>query len=75
MSEREERAEKRRREWVGEVVSPGAPKGPLYASLSPAERLAAFIELNRRAWLATGGSFEPLARSEWPGEVIDLRAR
>ncbi len=76
VSERERRAEERGATWAGEVVRLGDAKGPLYLELSPTERLAAFIELNRRAWLATGEDWPPpLPRSQWPGEVLDLRNR
>lgn len=76
MSEREERAQQRRETWTAQVVSLGDPKGPLYADLTVAERLAALVELNRRAWAATGqATAPPLSRAEWPGEVLDLRDR
>jgi hypothetical protein len=69
-----ERAARRRAEWTGGVVSPGTPKPRLYDDLTPEERLAALARLNRLAWRAGGGA-EPLAlpRSEWPGEIFELR--
>ena len=72
MSTREERAARRRATWTGEVVPVGTPKAP-HASTSPEERLAALVELNWRAWIATGRSLPaPEPRGSWPGEVFDL---
>ncbi|HEX5660519.1 MAG TPA: hypothetical protein VFX59_25165 [Polyangiales bacterium] len=77
MDEREKRARHRRATWHGEVVQTGQPRAGLYTDLSPAQRLAALIELNERAWLATGSPLPaPLPRAEWPGEVFECaRAR
>ena len=56
------------------MVASGTPKPRLYDDLTPPERLAALARLNRLAWLAATGA-EPLAlpRSEWPGEIYELR--
>ena len=73
MSTAEDGARLRRLQWRGQVVEAGTAKGPLYESLSLVERLQAFAELNRRAWLATGQDWpEPLPRSEWPGQIFEL---
>lgn len=55
------------------MVVAGQPKGRLYASLAPSERLAALARLNWRAWIAGGGAeLPPLARADWPGEIFEI---
>jgi hypothetical protein len=76
MSSREERAARRSAEWNGEVVPAGCPKGRLYDPLTLEQRLAAFTRLNALAWTAAGApSLSPIPRSEWPGEVFEIRRR
>lgn len=76
MSTREERARERRATWQATVVERGQPKRGLYSELSPAERLAALIELNERAWLAGGRALPlPLSRAEWPCEIFECGRR
>ncbi|MCB9519966.1 MAG: hypothetical protein H6698_02200 [Myxococcales bacterium] len=71
MTERSERAQRRRESWVGEVTEPGTAEPALYDGLSAEERLAAFAALNARAWTTAGLlPLPPLPRSEWPGCVF-----
>ena len=74
MDSREERAARRRSEWHGELVSGHPPKRELYASLSHEQRLEAMTRLCARAAEAAGYRFsETTPRSEWPGELFELR--
>jgi hypothetical protein len=75
MSTAEERAARRRAEWTAEVVEPGQRKLPAYSGLGYRERLAAFVELNRRVWNSSGHACAPLARAQWPGEIFEARRR
>jgi hypothetical protein len=69
-----ERAAIRASTWSAEVVGPREPKGASYGPLTIAERLAAFVALNRRAWEASGRRMpEREPRREWPGEILELR--
>lgn|GEM_PF-4554824 len=68
-----ERARERARTWTAAVVVAGTPKPPAYADLTAEERLAAFVELNRRVWETVSGGEPPRTpRAEWPGEILDL---
>ncbi|MBK6915789.1 MAG: hypothetical protein IPH07_00170 [Deltaproteobacteria bacterium] len=76
MPSSDDRAAFRRTHWEGAPIEAGAPKRDLYASLSPAQRLAALAALNRRAWLAAGHATPPpLPRADWPGEVFEIGDR
>jgi len=76
MSSPTERARRRASEWTDAIVEVGAPKGPLYESMTPEQRWTAYVALNERAWLmAHGAAPEPLPRAEWPGEVFELHPR
>lgn len=81
MSTPQERAARRRAEWTGEVVEPRTPKPPLHAGRTPEERLAAFVELNRRvwgeAWNESSGSVEArrAQRGQWAGTLFEIRRR
>lgn len=68
-----ERALRRMSSWSAEVVEAGTPKPRAYDTLSPEDRLRAFVALNQRVWETVYGSGSPRTpRSEWPGEIIDL---
>lgn len=74
MSDRRQRAEARRATWQASVVEAGEPKPTLYSHMTAEARLRAFIQLNRRVWLASGRPLhERTPRSEWPGEVFEIR--
>ena len=76
MASREERAARRRALWSGEVVPARHAKGRLYDSLTPQQRLTAFTRLNELAWAAAGDPPLPsVPRSEWPGEVFEIKRR
>ena len=56
------------------MVEAGEPKGLQYASLSLSERLRAFASLNARVWRAAGYVWPShTSRSEWPGEIFQIR--
>jgi hypothetical protein len=66
------RAERRRREYSGEIVSAGVPKPALYDGLGLAQRLAHMTALSRRLAALSGTAEPPRPRAEWPGEVFRL---
>jgi hypothetical protein len=74
MSEAESRAraERRRREYAGVVVTAGTPKPPLYDELSLLQRLAHMTALTRRLAMLSGTAETPRPRAQWPGEVFHL---
>lgn len=72
MSNGAERARRRRGSWRGAVVPAGAPKPPLYADMSPEQRLMALAALNARVWEAAGLlPLPPLERAQWPGAIVE----
>lgn len=74
MSDRQQRAEARRATWRAAVVEAGEPKPGLYRHMTPEARLQAFLQLNRRVWRALGEPpRERTPRSEWPGEIFEIR--
>lgn len=61
--------------WAGERIEPSSRRlVALYEGLTPEERLSAYAELNRRAWIASGRPWpKPTPRHEWPGEVVRIK--
>lgn len=73
MTDRERRADARRRQWTSEVVVVGDPKDSPTEGLTAEDRLRALAALNVRAWTASGRPWpEPVPRDQWPGEIYEL---
>jgi hypothetical protein len=66
------RAERRRREYAGVVVTAGTPKPALYDELSLLERLAHMTALTQRLAVLSKTAETPRPRAEWPGEIRRL---
>jgi hypothetical protein len=66
------RAERRRREYAGVIVTAGTPKPALYDELSLLQRLAHMTALTQRLAMLSGTAERPRPRAQWPGEVFRL---
>jgi hypothetical protein len=70
--DRARRAVRRKREYTGQIVTLGTPKGRLYDELNCTERFVHMWRLCRAQWLASGRSLPVFSRDDIPGEVFRI---